>query len=198
MGNKQSITNHKNIQEWVSLYADDLFRWAFHKINDRESAEDLVQDTFLAAFKSIDKFQGKSNPKTWLFSIMNNKIIDLYRKNFRNTTITQSQLNNETGSYDVFENLFDSQGTWRPDAKPSNWQEIDRHLLDDMEFRQVLQDCLKDLPANWSSAIHFKYLENKEAKEICKDLGISTSNYWQILHRAKLQLRVCINNNWNK
>jgi len=196
MGNKQSITNHKNIQEWVSLYADDLFRWALHKTGDKELAKDLVQETFLAAFKSIDKFQGKSKPKTWLLSIMNNKIIDFYRKNFREATINQSQLNKGSDDSNVFENFFDSEGTWRPDAKPTNWQEIDGHLLDDMEFRQVLQDCLKDLPANWSSAIHFKYLENKDAKEICKDLGISTSNYWQILHRAKLQLRLCINKNW--
>ena len=75
MENKQATSAHSIIQKWVAVYSDDLYRWALHKTSDKETVQDLVQETFLAAFKSLDKFQGKSQPKTWLFSIMNNKIM---------------------------------------------------------------------------------------------------------------------------
>jgi DNA-directed RNA polymerase specialized sigma24 family protein len=75
---------------------------------------------------------------------------------------------------------------------------MDGHLLDNTEFIDVLTFCLNKLPDNWSSAIHLKYLEEKDGHKICQELGISSSNYWQILHRAKLQSRVCLEKNWIK
>ena len=66
---------------WVNDFSDDLFSWALHKTSDRMIAEDLVQETFFLAFRSFDSFKGESNPKTWLFKILHNKIIDYYRKN---------------------------------------------------------------------------------------------------------------------
>ena len=57
----------------------------------QRSTEDLVQETFLAAFKSIRKFQGDSEPKTWLFSILKNKISDYPKKRFKSVTVNQSQ-----------------------------------------------------------------------------------------------------------
>lgn len=189
---------HNNIQEWVSLYADDLYRWALHKTNNKETSEDLVQETFLAAFKSIDKFKGKSQPKTWLFSIVNNKIMDYHRKLFRSAPLNQYQLSSKPEGRDILENFFDSEGTWRPEAKPSEWHEMEGHLLDNSEFLIVLRCCMKELPGSWNSAIHLKYLEEKDGKLICQELGITSSNYWQILHRAKLQLRICIEKKWFK
>lgn len=192
------LTVDRNISEWVSLYSDDLYRWAFHKTSDKETAEDLVQETYLAAFKAFDKFQGKSLPKTWLFSIMNNKIMDYHRKRFKSTTYNESQLSGKQEKGDVFENLFDDSGTWNSDVRPNDWQDLEVHLLDNIEFKTVLTGCIKKLPKNWDSAIQFKYLKEQNAKEICKELGITSSNYWQILHRAKLQLRMCLEKNWFK
>jgi RNA polymerase sigma factor (sigma-70 family) len=77
------ITNN-TIRNWVALYTDALYEWAFYKLSDDEGAKDIVQETFITAFEKIDGFEGKSNPKTWLFSILNHKIIDYYRKEFRN------------------------------------------------------------------------------------------------------------------
>lgn len=198
MGNKQTTLTNSRIHEWVSLYSDDLFRWSFYKTNNKETAEDLVQETFLAAVKSLDKFQGNSQPKTWLFSIMNNKIIDFHRKKFREAVINPSSINERQDGINVMENFFDSEGNWNPDTMPSTWKEMEGNLLDNMEFKEVLQHCLQRLPENWFSAIQFKYLEKKDGKEICKELGITSSNYWQILHRAKLQLRICLEKNWFK
>lgn len=186
------------IQEWVSQHADDLYRWALHKTNNKESSEDLVQETFLSAFKAQDKFQGNSQVKTWLFSILNHKIIDFHRKKFRETAINQTSQNTSSVDTDVLDHFFDADGSWKPEASPNNWQENEDHLLDNVEFNLVLQKCMKKLPENWYFAIHFKYLESKDGKEICQELGITSSNYWKMLQRAKLQLKMCLENSWSK
>ncbi len=189
---------HSTIQEWASQYADDLYRWALHKTSDKESSEDLVQETFFSAFKAQDKFQGDSQAKTWLFSILNNKIIDFHRKKFRETTINSTSRKALPSNTDVLDHFFDEDGSWIPEASPNNWPENEEHLLDNMEFKDVLQNCMEKLPKNWYYAIHFKYLEAKDGKEICQELGISSSNYWKMLQRAKFQLKMCLENNWIK
>lgn len=196
MQNKQSDFSQHSIKDWVYIYSDDLFRWAFHKTGNKEVSEDLVQDTFLAAFNAFDGFKGKSHPKTWLFSIMNNKITDYHRKKFKNNTFNQSQLTGKAEDNDIFDSVFDTDGAWRSEFNPTAWRDFEVELLDDSDFRFVFQGCIGKLPDNWSFAIQLKYLEGKDGKEICQDLGITSSNYWQILHRAKLQLRVCIEKNW--
>jgi len=190
--------NHITISEWVSSYSDDLYRWAVHKTSDPENAKDLVQETFIAAFDSLDKFQGKSKPKTWLFSILNNKVMDYHRKKFRETNKNQLHDPGNENEDDSHINYFDKNGSWNLDARPANIMEIEGHLLDNEDFRIALKNCMDKLPANWFSAIHLKYLENRDSKEICQDLGISTTNYWQVLHRAKLQIRSCLENAWFK
>lgn len=185
------------IQEWLSQYGDDLLRWALSKTSSKESAEDLVQETFLAAFKAIDKFEGKSEPKTWLFSIMNNKIIDHHRKNFKDSA-KLDVLRNERSGAAIMETFFEQNGRWKQETGPANWHEIEAHLLDNVDFNSVMDSCLKKLPENWFTAIQLKYLKEENGNAICQELGITTSNYWQILHRAKIQLRACIEQNWFK
>jgi RNA polymerase sigma-70 factor (ECF subfamily) len=192
------LPTEKDIQSWVMLYADDLFRWAYSKTSHKETAQDLVQETFLSAYKSLDKFQEKSKPKTWLFSILNNKIIDFHRKKFRKKVFSESSFAKNEDGKDVLENFFDNNGTWNKQGSPADWDSMDEHLLDNLDFKNVFQSCLGGLPENWSIAIHYKYLDEKKADEICKELGITTSNYWQVVHRAKLQLRLCLENNWFK
>jgi RNA polymerase sigma-70 factor (ECF subfamily) len=185
------------IKCWVDLYSDKMFSWAFHKTGSKETAEDLVQDTFLAAVKGFDKFERKSNPKTWLFSILNNKIIDLYRKEVKNqVTYEASHTNSEGASF--FDTLFNENGGWQKSQAPGNWGATPENLLDDKNFVGVLQLCMGKLPANWNAAMRLKYLEEKKAEHICQELGIATTNYWQILHRAKLQLRKCLETGWFK
>jgi len=195
---EHALTSNRTIQEWVSLYADDLFRWALHKTTNQETAKDLVQDTFLAALKSLDKFHGNCQPKTWLFTILNNKISDYHRKQFRTTIVNQSQLSSWSEDREVLENYFDNGGTWKSEARPTNWQEVEEDLLDNPEFKSVFDRCLKTLPNKWFSIIQFKYWKEKASKEICQELGITPSNFWQILHRTKLQLRKCIEKYWFK
>lgn len=193
---KNNIQTTSTIQEWVTQFSDDLYRWALHKTSNKNVAEDLVQDTFLAAVKSIDGFLSKSEPKTWLFSILNNKIMDYHRKKFKEEAIHQ---NNPIENGDNFFNtFFDHNDRWKTSERIDDWETNDGHLLDNIEFNKVLQNCMKKLPEQWFSALQLKYLKEIDGKVICQELGITPSNFWQILHRAKLQLRGCLENNWFK
>lgn len=182
-----AVTEH-TITEWVDTHTDALYAWALHKLEDAELAKDIVQDTFISAYSKIDSFEGKSSAKTWLMAILNNKIADHYRKQARNPV---------DGGAQYERNFFDRNGSWRNETKPQHWQE-DGHLLDDAAFVQVLNGCMEKLPAAWADAMNMKYLGEKKSGEICGTLNISTANYWQIIHRAKLSLRQCLEINWFK
>jgi len=175
-----------NLTAWVENYTDDLYSWALHKVSDHELASDLVQDTFLAAAEKIDGFKEESTPKTWLFSILNHKIIDYYRKKIKQPVKVDNQ---------VFSTFFDEEGSWKKEKRPHQWDE-DPHLLDDDEFQAVLKQCLDALPESWNTCVKLKYLSEKKGEEICQELDITPTNYWKIIQRAKLQLRECIEQNW--
>lgn len=189
----------KTIRYWVEQYSDSMYSWAFYKTASKETAEDLVQDTFLAAFQSIEKFEGRSNPKTWLLAILNNKIADYHHKKFSRPTISE-QRQSENTAYSLFDILFDNYGTgdWIKSQRPHDWPGEPENLLDDAAFNKVLQLCMERLPAQWFSAVQLKYLEEKKGELICQELQIAPTNFWQILHRAKLQLKKCLENNWFK
>ncbi|MBC7125639.1 MAG: sigma-70 family RNA polymerase sigma factor [Bacteroidales bacterium] len=178
-----------DLKTWVEEYTPELYKWAYYKTSSVETAEDLVQETFLAAAEKIETFKGASSPKTWLFSILNHKIIDFYRKSI----VKPAPLENNTLS-----NFFDSDGNWQQERSPRDWEENDTHLLDNTDFQAILQKCLDALPEQWSLCVKLKYLSEKSGDEICQELVITPTNYWQIVHRAKLQLRNCVENNWFK
>ncbi len=179
----------ETIKNWVTLYSDGMYSWAYHKTSRKEVAEDLVQESFLAAVQSIEKFEGKSNPKTWLFSILNNKINDYHRRNFKDLTI------NDSIGIDLY---FDNDEHWKSEQLPHSWTDHSEHLLDNLEFKQTLESCMEKLPENWFSAVQLRYIEEKNGVLICQELDISLTNFWQMLHRAKLQLRKCLEINWFK
>lgn len=184
------------IKAWVDAYSDKLYSWCLYKTNNKEIAEDLVQDTFMSAFQSINKFEGKSDPKTWLFSILNNKIADHFRKFYRDPTITESEIK-QSSEASFFETYFDESGSWLKEQRPKAWQEDD-HLLDNTIFVKVLKSCMNKLSSDCYAAVQLKYLEEKKGEIICQELQITPTNFWQILHRARLQLRRCLEINWFK
>jgi RNA polymerase sigma-70 factor (ECF subfamily) len=186
--------NSKSVlEQWVNQFSDELYSWAFFKTSSKEVAEDLVQDTFMAAFHKIDSFQGKSQPKTWLFSILNNKVIDYYRLSARTTKKNFSLT--ENSSYELSDGLFNSYGCWENNDINSIWDQ-DQELLDNPDFNIVMQECMDNLPQKWKLAMTSKYLTEKKAEAICQELEITVSNYWQIVHRAKLLLKKCIELKW--
>lgn len=177
-----------NISNWVESYTGELYSWAFYKTSDSETSRDLVQDTFLAALEKVESFKGESSPKTWLFSILNHKIIDYYRKQEKQPVALEDL---------SLSGFFDTNGGWEENSKPNDWHEDnDEHLLDNPEFQSALQKCMGRLPLDWAMCMRLKYLEGMDGKDICQELKITAANFWQILHRAKLNLRKCIDISW--
>jgi RNA polymerase sigma-70 factor (TIGR02943 family) len=191
----QPVSNISDtITIWVDQYCDHLYTWAFHKVSDKETAEDLVQETFLSAVKSFDTYEGKSNPKTWLLSILNNKIIDHYRKS-ASAFVRIDTAETRRGMH-ITDSFFDNDDGWKVPVKEPIWDDADGHLLDNKGFNEVLGSCMGNLPGNWKMALTAKYIIGKDSGKICQELNITPSNYWQILHRAKLLLKKCLETNW--
>ncbi|MFQ6610159.1 MAG: sigma-70 family RNA polymerase sigma factor [Fidelibacterota bacterium] len=177
------------VESWVSQYSGHLYYRALSKVSASELARDLVQDTFLTAVEKFSTFKGKSSPKTWLMSILNHKIVDHYRKKNRQPI--------SFGDENLTD-FFQENGDWHPDRQPADWHNEDGHLLDNEEFLSIFQNCLDTLPLQWKDCISLKYLLDKKSEEICQELEITPTNFWQISHRAKLQLRACIEKKWLK
>lgn len=178
--------------QWVGAHADYLYSFAIARVNDEEQAKDLVQETFLAALQRVDKFEGKSSERTWLTAILKYKIIDVYRKK-------SSVLNNpdvqraEEEQSDFFEPEY---GHWTPERAPQSFGIDDHDPIVNKEFNSILQKCLQKLPALWLSVFTMKLMDDESTEVICSELKVSTSNFWVIIHRAKLNLRACLQKNW--
>lgn len=187
-----------NPNNWIDKYADDLYGYAITKCSSSELAEDFVQETFLSALNAMQLFKGNSSERTWLFSILKNKIADHYRKASTRYEVSDNNLSSGDESRSFLDLFFDADGEWSKKAKPKQWSTDEGNLLDDKEFQKTMEGCVGKLPGNWHTAITLKFLEEKESDDICKELSISPSNYWVIMHRAKLMLRACIEKNWFK
>lgn len=188
--------NTLNPKKWVELYADYLYNFAYYRVNNDELAQDLVQDSFLSALKAIDTYKGQASEKTWLISILKNKIIDHYKKA---STRNESPLKLSTYDAPSYDYFFDKQkmGGWQKEAMPKDWS-INENNYDTKEFYKTLENCLKELPEKWKGVFTMSILEENDSKLICKELEISSSNFWVIIHRAKLQIRACLEKNWLK
>jgi RNA polymerase sigma-70 factor (TIGR02943 family) len=177
------------LSDWVVCYTKDLFAWALEKTSDRQLAEDLVQETFLAAAQSNSSFRGDSHPKTWLTGILKNKIAAHYRETLRkNITIPLAP--------DQLSTFFSDSGNWMKNAAPQPWQGEPEHLTDIPAFNQVLHDCIEHLPTTMNACIRLKFLDEKKGEQVCQELGLTATNYWQLIHRAKIHLRNCLEKNW--
>lgn len=123
----------------------------------------------------------------------NNKIVDYYRKQKPEKKIVESL--KEFDAEQFTSSLFTEKEHWASHKNGAMWDD-ERNLLDIPEFNKIMEDCVDDLPHNWKLIITSKYLLNKDAEEICQELNIAKTNYWQLIHRSKLLLRKCIENGW--
>jgi len=177
-----------NPDKWVNLHADYLFNYTISRISNRDVSKDLVQDTFFAGLKAMENFQGKASERTWLISILKRKIIDHYRK-----------INSAKGKAEVKMNFYsdgEREGEWIEERVPSNWAaEIDKQIENE-ELKEALEKCITALPEKYSIVFKLKTIEQFDTEEICKELDITSSNLWVIIHRARTQLRRCMEDSW--
>jgi RNA polymerase sigma-70 factor (ECF subfamily) len=183
-----------NPTSWVASFGDYLFSYAVLKVGDRQSAEDLVQETFISAIKGKDSFKGHSSEKTWLVTILKNKITDYYRKK----DVLRNATEYIAGTEDDFtDHFFDPQdGHWRNDATPGYWAESADSAIHTSEFGKVLQMCIHKMPPKLIPVFVARFIDEEDSDSICKVNGISPSNYWVMIHRAKVLMRSCLEKNW--
>lgn len=185
------MTNQLNPHQWVNAHADYLYSFAVSRISDEEQAKDLVQDTFLAALEKAKNFEGKSSERTWLTAILKNKIIDVYRK--RSSGLRKAEV---TEAEQEQKEFFDEEtGHWIFERAPKDFGIEDKDHIINREFEQVLQKCLQKLPVLWKAVFTMKHIEEEPTDTICTELKVTASNFWVIIHRAKLNMRACLQKN---
>jgi len=189
---KTEVEKSLDSKRWVEQYANQLFKFAVSRIGNSELAKDLVQDTFLSALKNADGFRGDISEKNWLYTILKNKIIDHYKSKARAIT---SSLNEQL---EKMNDYFDEEGNWHSMAKPTHWLVNDLQNIETKEFYGILDSCKKKLNELQHMVFTMKFMDDMNSDNICKELNISSSNYWVLMHRAKLQMRACLEKNWFK
>ena len=173
--------------KWIDLYADYLFNYTVTRVSDREIAQDLVQDTFLAGLKSMKNFKGEASERTWLISILKRKIIDLYRK-----------INSNKGKAEVRiqYNDAESEGDWLEERVADPFDKTAEDSMQNNELGDAIHNCLEKLPKKQSQVFKMKTVLNYETEVICNELNITASNLWVIIHRARTAMADCLQENW--
>lgn len=172
---------------WVTNYADLLYAYSIVRINDAAAAEDIVQETFLSAWKARDSFHGEASEKNWLYAICKNKIIDHFRR--QSSGIAKVVVREE-------HLYFNDADHWTTEKQPNNWTVDYTQPVETKEFYSVLEKCKQKLKDIQQAVFVMKYMEDIESDEICKVLQLTPSYYWVLIHRAKLHLRNCLEKNW--
>lgn len=174
---------------WVDAHGDRLFRYALSRVRDASSAEDLIQDTFLAALKSRDRFKGSSSELTWMTGILRNKIFEFYRRQAKDVPLLPSDEEADRES-----EFFDGRH-WSASAAPRDWGGEPARKAETAEFSAALRKCLDALSRNTARAFVLREMEGVAAKDAAEALGVAPGHLAVLLYRARMRLRRCLERN---
>jgi RNA polymerase sigma-70 factor, ECF subfamily len=174
---------------WVDKHGDYLYRFALLRLRNQSKAEDVVQETMLAALSGRQSFSGQSTVRTWLTGILKHKIMDQFRAVHR-----EHRLNGLFNEDDSIDDLYDSRKHLNPPAQA--WKGNPEKAFEQGEFQEQLKECLKKLPKRQASIFALREMDGCSSEEICKELTLTSTNYWVLLHRSRVALRRCFEINW--
>jgi RNA polymerase sigma-70 factor (ECF subfamily) len=186
---KQTPQKSLDPERWVDQHGDYLYHFALSRLRNTADSENVVQETLLAAIKSLGSFSGKSSERTWLIGILKHKIVDHLRKSYKEKPVIDFQTNEE-----AIDQFFDH--TEHLKKQPSQWVPNPKELLEKKEFWEAFYKCSEKLPKTARDAFLLREVEKLNSNDICQVLDISLSNLWVLLHRARLHLRQCLEINW--
>ena len=175
--------------QWPDRHGDELYRFALSRVSNPATAEELVQETFLSALDGLATFRAEASERTWLFVILRRKIIDHYRRQARVTYVGLDAIGDDGPTEAGF--FTPENGRWTGPQAPVSWLNADA-ALEQQELRDILQHCQQRLPPQQEAVFAMRFVEELSAEEICQELSLTSANYWVIIHRAKLQLRRCL------
>ncbi|NOY62892.1 MAG: sigma-70 family RNA polymerase sigma factor [Gammaproteobacteria bacterium] len=183
------MTTQIDPDRWLAEYGDFLYRYALFKLGNAALAEDLTQETFLAALKARERFSGRSTERTWLTGILKHKIVDHLRRSGRETALEDGL--SDSASLDAF---FDNHGHWLSEHQA--WNNPDQSLEQE-KFWHAFRDCIAHLPPKLADLYILREINGVSSEEACKIVDISTTNnMWVMLSRARMRLRRCLESNW--
>lgn len=172
-------------EKWMALYGDMLYRFAMFRVKDSIAAEDIVQETFLAALGGYKNFKGHSTLRTWLIAILKNKSVDHIRKKAKEQRSDKIEyLTNR------IEANFDRLADWP--LRHGQCFETPMKLYAHKELMKTLYRCLSKLPGRLAEVFTMREIDGRSTSEICEALNITSTNCWVMLHRARRRLRTCI------
>jgi RNA polymerase sigma-70 factor (ECF subfamily) len=174
--------------QWITLYSDYLFNYTITRVKDRNTAQDLVQDTFIAGLKSMKNFKGEASERTWLISILKRKIIDHYRK-----------INSAKGKAEIrinYNSDAENEGDWLEERVADPFDKTAEDKLENTELGIAIHKCIGKLPEKQAEVFKMKTILGYETEAICNELNITASNLWVIIHRARTTLAACLEKNW--
>jgi RNA polymerase sigma-70 factor (TIGR02943 family) len=184
----QTESKQMDPSAWVESHGDYLYRFALSRLRDPDSAEEVVQEAMFSALKNVGQFAGRGSERAWLLGILKLKIIDVYRKRKRDP------INTDEESSDLANMLFDQNGSWKKEVRSAMRSSLDS--LEREDFWKILKRCLQALPQRQSDVFSLRVMDEESADDICKELEITSTNYWVLLHRARLQLSSCMKQRW--
>ncbi len=189
----ESTINHTLSEQTLNQQRPVLFRYALLQLRDNDLADDIVQETLLAAWQSSASFDEKSGLRTWLIGILKHKLVDHWRRNAREIVVTGADRIDTTDNETDEDDFFMSNGHWN--GGPTTWGDPET-ALQQQEFWLIYETCQNKLPAQMAKVFMLRELVGLEAGEVCEETGLSESNYWVTMHRARLRLRECLEIHW--
>jgi RNA polymerase sigma-70 factor (ECF subfamily) len=178
-------------ERWVELHGDALFRFAMARLRDETAAEEAVQEALVDALRMLARggFAGRSAERTWLIGILRHKVIDHLRRARREAP------SGDAADLDaIVAETFDRRGFWR--SRPPRWGPDPASAIEREEFLGAFRCCLDAMPATHGEAFRLRELDGLTGEEVCQILGITPTNLWARLHRARLALRRCLEDRW--
>jgi RNA polymerase sigma-70 factor (ECF subfamily) len=179
-------------EQQLVAYRDYLLKFARLQLRNETWAEDAVSETIVAALAKPQAFGNRSQLKTWLVGILKHKVIDIFRLNARTVALETDP--DMAGGNDELEALvFKANGHFA--QAPADWGNPEQDLQS-QQFFAVLEACTEKMPAAMGRVFLMREWLELSSEEICKELGLSTTNLYVTLHRARLRLRECLELNW--
>lgn len=178
-------------RRWIDEHAEILWKFAIARTRSREAAEEIVQETVLAAMQAFDRFAGRSSERTWLLGIAAHKIVDHLRRSRKaNQNFDPPAEEDDARARPAHANLFTAAGFWRHAV--DRWPEIPTNPSEKSEQLQALRDCIDALPLRQGEAVWLRDILGLPSSEVCKALGVTETNLWSTMHRARIALRACL------
>ena len=183
------VVNERDPERWLDDHGDALYAFAMARVHESAAAEDLVQETLLAAMAGIRRFQGSAELRTWLLSIMKNKIIDRIRALRREDPLDPDLMDDAD-----WQANFDATGHWR--VAPSDWGDPSA-VVENSALGEAMMTCIRNLPEKLRTLIIMRDIDGYDTPELIETLNLSSpNNLWVMLSRGREKLRECLNRNW--